>query len=59
MKKQVIVEGALEVVKYTLRGREMGLTGIMHVEAHLLDCVCESASRPLVDFGVLNDNLIK
>jgi hypothetical protein len=22
-------------------------------------CTCESASRPLVDFGVLNDNLIK
>jgi hypothetical protein len=38
-KKQAKVEGALEVLKDALRGREMGLTRVMHVEAHLLDCV--------------------
>jgi hypothetical protein len=37
VKKQAVVEGALEVPKDALRGREMGLTGVMHVEAHLLD----------------------
>jgi hypothetical protein len=37
MKKQAMVEGALEVPKDVLCGREMGLTGVMHVEAHLLD----------------------
>jgi hypothetical protein len=34
-----VVEGALEVPKDALRGREMGLTGVVHVEAHLLDRV--------------------
>jgi hypothetical protein len=29
----------LEVPKDALRGREMGLTGVVHVEAHLLDCI--------------------
>jgi hypothetical protein len=38
-KKQTMVEGALEVPKDALRGREMGLTGVVHVEAHLLDRV--------------------
>jgi hypothetical protein len=35
-KKQAVVEGALEVLKDVLRGHEMGLTMVMHVEAHLL-----------------------
>jgi hypothetical protein len=39
VKKQAVVEGALEVPKDALRGHEMGLTGVMHVEAHLLDRV--------------------
>jgi hypothetical protein len=39
VKKQVVVEGALEVLKDALRGCEMGLKGVMHVEAHLLDRV--------------------
>jgi hypothetical protein len=38
-KKQAIVEGAREVPKDALHGREMGLTRVAHVEAHLLDCV--------------------
>jgi hypothetical protein len=37
MKKQAVVEGALEVPKDALHDREMGLTGVVHVEAHLLD----------------------
>jgi hypothetical protein len=32
-----VVEGALEVSKDALHGHEMGLTGVMHVEAQLLD----------------------
>jgi hypothetical protein len=39
VKKQAVVEGALEVPKDALRDREMGLTGVVHVEAHLLDHV--------------------
>jgi hypothetical protein len=31
-----MVENALEVSKDALHGREMGLTGIMYVEEHLL-----------------------
>jgi hypothetical protein len=38
-KKQAVVEGALEVPKDALCGCEMGLTGVVHVEAHLLDRV--------------------
>jgi hypothetical protein len=38
-KKQTLVEGALEVPKDALRGRDMGLTRLVHVEAHLLDRV--------------------
>jgi hypothetical protein len=34
-----VVEDALEVPKDALRSREMGLTGVVHVEAHLLDHV--------------------
>jgi hypothetical protein len=34
-----VVEGALEVPKDGLCGREMGLTWVVHVEAHLLDRV--------------------
>jgi hypothetical protein len=34
-----MVEGALEVPKDALCGYEMGLTGVVHVEAHLLDRV--------------------
>jgi hypothetical protein len=34
VKKQDVVEGALQVSEYALRGREMRLTGILHVEAH-------------------------
>jgi hypothetical protein len=34
-----MVEGALEVPNDKLRGREMGLMGVVHVEAHLLDRV--------------------
>jgi hypothetical protein len=37
VKKQAVVEGVLEVLKDALRGREMGLTGVVHVEAHLLN----------------------
>jgi hypothetical protein len=37
VKKQAVVEGALEVPKDALHSREMGLTRVMHVEAHLLD----------------------
>jgi hypothetical protein len=37
--KQTMVEGAIEVVEDALRNREIGLTGVMHVEAHLLDHV--------------------
>jgi hypothetical protein len=39
VKKQYVVKGALKVPKNVLRGREMGLTGVVHVEAHLLDRV--------------------
>jgi hypothetical protein len=39
VKKQVMVEGVVEVSEYALHAHEMRLTGIMHVEAHLLDCV--------------------
>jgi hypothetical protein len=38
MKKQAVVDGALEVLKDALHDCEMGLTGVVHVEAHLLDC---------------------
>jgi hypothetical protein len=38
-KKQAVVEGALEIPKDVLHGREMGLMGVVHVEAHLLDRV--------------------
>jgi hypothetical protein len=38
-KKQAVVEGALEVPKDALHDRVMGLTGVVYVEAHLLDCV--------------------
>jgi hypothetical protein len=34
VKKQDVVEGALQVSEYALRGHEMRLTGILHVEAH-------------------------
>jgi hypothetical protein len=36
-KKQAVVEGALEVLEDVLRDREMGLTRVVHVKAHLLD----------------------
>jgi hypothetical protein len=39
MKKQAVVEAALEVPKDALHGCEMALTGVMHVEAHLHDHV--------------------
>jgi hypothetical protein len=39
VKKQAVVEGALEVPNDALRGREMGFMRVMHVEAHLLDRV--------------------
>jgi hypothetical protein len=39
VKKQAVVESALEVPKDALRSREMGRTGVMHVETHLLDSV--------------------
>jgi hypothetical protein len=32
VKKQAVVEGALEVLKDALHGREMGLMGVVHVE---------------------------
>jgi hypothetical protein len=38
-KKQVEVEGTLEVPKDALHDYEMGLTRVMHVEAHLQDRV--------------------
>jgi hypothetical protein len=34
-----VVEGALEVPEVALCGHEMGLTRVVHVEAHLLDHV--------------------
>jgi hypothetical protein len=34
-----VVDGALEVPKNAHRDREMGLTGVVYVEAHLLDRV--------------------
>jgi hypothetical protein len=36
-KKQIVVEGAIEVAEDALYNRDMGLTGVVHVEAHLLD----------------------
>jgi hypothetical protein len=39
VKKQAMVEDALEVPKDAFRSHEMGLTGVGHVEAHLLDRV--------------------
>jgi hypothetical protein len=38
-KKQAVVKGALEVPNDALRGCEMGLMRVVHVEAHLLDRV--------------------
>jgi hypothetical protein len=38
-KKQTVVEGALKVVEDTLCSHKMGLTWVVHVGAHLLDCV--------------------
>jgi hypothetical protein len=38
-KKQVVVEGALEVADDALCSGEIGLTRVVHVKAHLLDCV--------------------
>jgi hypothetical protein len=38
-KKQTVVEGALEVAEDPLHNHEMGLSRVIHVEAHLLDCV--------------------
>jgi hypothetical protein len=62
VKKQAKVKGALEVPKDALRGREMGLTRVVHVEAHLLDCVgnvgpgegevLESSSQAAIDSQV-------
>jgi hypothetical protein len=37
--KQVAIEGALKVAKDTHRNHEMGLTGVLHVVARLLDHV--------------------
>jgi hypothetical protein len=39
VKKQAVVKCALEVSKNALHGSEMGLMGVVHVEAHLLDRV--------------------
>jgi hypothetical protein len=39
VKKQAVIKGTLEVPKDALRGREVGLTRVMHMEAHLLDHV--------------------
>jgi hypothetical protein len=39
MKKQTMVKGALEVAEDALHSSEMGLTRVMHVKTHLLDCV--------------------
>jgi hypothetical protein len=36
-KKHAVVEGALEVAEDAFHNCEMGLMGVMHVEAHLLD----------------------
>jgi hypothetical protein len=38
-KKQTVVEGALEVPKDALHNREIRLTWVVHIEAHLLDRV--------------------
>jgi hypothetical protein len=38
-KKQTMVEGSLDVVEDALHDREMGLMGVVHVEAYLLDRV--------------------
>jgi hypothetical protein len=39
VKKQTVIEGALEIAEDVLHSGEMGFTGVMHVEAHLLDRV--------------------
>jgi hypothetical protein len=39
VKKQTIIEGALVVAEDVLHSGEMGLTGVVHVQAHLLDRV--------------------
>jgi hypothetical protein len=39
VKKQAVVEDALEVPKDAFCGCEMGLMRVVHVEAHLLDHV--------------------
>jgi hypothetical protein len=58
MRKQVVVEGALEGPKDALCDHEMGLMGVVHVQAHLPDRVgnvgpsegevLESPSQPAV-----------
>jgi hypothetical protein len=39
VKKPIVVKGTLEVPNDALPGPELGLMGVMHVEAHLLDHV--------------------
>jgi hypothetical protein len=34
-----VIEEALELHEDALCGRKLGLMGVVHVEAHLLDCV--------------------
>jgi hypothetical protein len=43
--KQAIAEGALEVSKDVLRGYEMGLSRVVHVEAHMLDRISNVGPR--------------
>jgi hypothetical protein len=42
-----VVEGALEVPEDALCGRKMGLTGVVHMEAHLLDHVGDGEGEVL------------
>jgi hypothetical protein len=65
VEKQIMVKGALEFVEYAVHGCEIGLMGIMHVEAHLLDRigyvspdegeVIESPSEAMVRSCVTNE----
>jgi hypothetical protein len=42
---EAVVEGALEVAEDALYNSEMGLTGVVHVKAHLLHRVDDVRSR--------------
>jgi hypothetical protein len=45
-KKLTVIEGALVVAEDVLHDHEIGLTRVVHVKAHLLDCVGDVRPRP-------------